>query len=256
MVSPCLATAARQLGRRFPCSFVQLAGCRCAVLPYLTPSCHTAYRPAGSEETAAAVAARADLLQQQLLAGVYSCWGVDPATRLPALAASQAAPEGAGAEQPQQGAGSSGGNTAAAAAMLAEIWKALGVFGLLPQALGQLAAYFLEHSIVPILASGAPLITLAARWQALRCVVLAGQPGLLAPGQVALLSAPPSCRAKPLSHRPSLIAKICRARPIPHNRQPRRQRGEQQPEPGNRSGRRPWRQQRGATAVQGAASAD
>ncbi|KAI7835683.1 hypothetical protein COHA_010422 [Chlorella ohadii] len=101
----------------------------------------------GSEETAAAVAARAEPLQQQLLAGVYSCWGVEPATRLPTLAAAPPAAEQA--QQAQQG----GGDTSAAAAMLAEIWKALAVFGLLPQALGQLAAHFMEHSIAPILAS-------------------------------------------------------------------------------------------------------
>ncbi|PRW33925.1 centromere kinetochore zw10-like protein [Chlorella sorokiniana] len=112
----------------------------------------------GSEETAAAVAARAEPLQQQLLAGVYSCWGIDPATRLPTLAAvAPAAAEGStagAADQQQQGAGSgAGGDTSAAAAMLSEIWKALAVFGLLPQALGQLAAHFLEHSVAPILAS-------------------------------------------------------------------------------------------------------
>lgn len=96
------------------------------------------------------MAARAEPLQQQLLAGVYSCWGVDPATRLPVLAAAPPAGDGAATEQ-------QAGDTAAAAAMLGEIWKALGVFGLLPQALGQLAAHFMEHCVAPILASGAPL---------------------------------------------------------------------------------------------------
>ncbi len=98
------------------------------------------------------MAARAEPLQQQLLAGVYSCWGVEPATRLPTLAAAPPAAEQA--QQAQQG----GGDTSAAVAMLAEIWKALAVFGLLPQALGQLAAHFMEHSIAPILASGACLL--------------------------------------------------------------------------------------------------
>lgn len=117
---------------------------RCCEIPLLNVfAC-----PAGSEETAAAVAARAEPLQQQLLAGVYSCWGIDPATRLPTLAASPPA-EGVASEQQQQQ-----GDTSAAAAMLAEIWKALAVFGLLPQALGQLAAHFMEHSVAPILASG------------------------------------------------------------------------------------------------------
>lgn len=78
---------------------------------------------------------------------------MDPATRLPALAAAPPVDEGAAAEQ-QPGAGG-GGDTGPAAAMLAEIWKALAVFGLLPQALGQLAAHFMEHSVAPILASGA-----------------------------------------------------------------------------------------------------
>lgn len=90
-----------------------------------------------SADTAAAVAACVEPLQQQLQGAVYGCCAVDPASRLPVLL-----PAGGGA------------GTAGTAAVLAEVWRALQVFGLLPQALQQLAAYVMEHSVAPILASG------------------------------------------------------------------------------------------------------
>lgn len=112
----------------------------------------------GSEETAAAVEARVGPLQQQLLKGVYGCCAVDPGSRMPVLIPSAAGPGAGDQGQPRPAAsGASTGSaaaTAATAAVLAEIWKALEVFGLLPQALQQLAAYFIEHSVLPILASG------------------------------------------------------------------------------------------------------
>lgn len=74
----------------------------------------------GSDDMAAAVAARVEPLQQQLLAGVYGCCRIDPASRLPALIPS---PAGSG----EGGEAARGGSTEASAAMLAEIWRALQV---------------------------------------------------------------------------------------------------------------------------------
>ena len=125
----------------------------------------------GSEETAAAVAARAQPLQQQLLQGVYAYCSIDLGSRLPVLLPSAAdeqqqqqpgqqgltrAAGGSGAASTSStgGEGPGGAAMSASAAVLAEIWRALAVFGLLPQALQQLATYFLEQSVAPILASG------------------------------------------------------------------------------------------------------
>jgi hypothetical protein len=124
----------------------------------------------GSEETAAAVAARAQPLQQQLLQGIYAYCSIDLGSRLPVLLPSTtdeqqqqegqqgltraAGGSGAASTTSTCGEGPGGAATSASAAVLAEIWRALQVFGLLPQALQQLATYFLEQSIAPILASG------------------------------------------------------------------------------------------------------
>ena len=124
----------------------------------------------GSEETAAAVAARAQPLQQQLLQGIYAYCSIDLGSRLPVLLPSTtdeqqqqegqqgltraAGGSGAASTSSTGGEGPGGAAMSASAAVLAEIWRALAVFGLLPQALQQLATYFLEQSVAPILASG------------------------------------------------------------------------------------------------------
>jgi hypothetical protein len=105
----------------------------------------------GAADTAAAVEARVQPLQDHLLTTIYGCCTIDPNSRMPVLIPAAAA------EQGQAGAGGGGGgadSTAASAAVLAEVWAALRVLGLLPAALQQLAAFFLEHSVQPILASG------------------------------------------------------------------------------------------------------
>lgn len=102
-----------------------------------------------SQDTAAAVEARVEPLQQQLLANVFRLFAIDPASRMPVLIPLE--------ESSGQPAADNTGTSEAAAAALAETWKALEVFGLLPQALQQLASYFLQHSVQPILASGEPL---------------------------------------------------------------------------------------------------
>lgn len=103
----------------------------------------------GSEDTAAAVAARVQPLQQQLLDYAAACWAPDPSTHMPALLPTQDSQQ---QQQAQQQAAA--GNAGAAAATLAEVWRGLEAFGLLPQALQQLARRFLEHSVQPILAAG------------------------------------------------------------------------------------------------------
>lgn len=104
----------------------------------------------GSDDTAAAVSARVQPLQQQLLEGVAGLWAPDPSTRVPALLAMQAAQQ-QGAQQQ-----ATAEDARATAATLAEVWRGLEVLGLLPQALDQLARRFLEQSVQPILAAGAP----------------------------------------------------------------------------------------------------
>ncbi|KAL4425306.1 hypothetical protein ABPG75_009322 [Micractinium tetrahymenae] len=98
----------------------------------------------GSDDTAAAVAARVQPLQQQLLEAAAACWASEPSTHIPALLPRQGG-------QPQQEA--AGGDAAATAAALAEVWRGLEVLGLLPQALQQLAGRFLKQSVRPILAA-------------------------------------------------------------------------------------------------------
>lgn len=200
----------------------------------------------GSEDTAAAVAARVEPLGQHLLEVASASWGVDPASRMPVLAPAP------GADPQQQQ-----GGTDATAAHLAEAWRALQVLGLLPQALQAAAARFLEQSVAPILASGAKLGGCWALLLALPCACWAAPPRVAGCGWVSTQESgglltrcrPPACRRLPRLPAPS------RARPWTDQRQPRGQRGEQQPEPRHRRGRRPRRQLPGAAALQGAAGA-
>jgi hypothetical protein len=203
----------------------------------------------GSEETAAAVEARVQPLKQQLLEGIWSCWSIDPASRMPVLLPllTEGADAAGGGHTASGDASAGTAGAAGTATQLAEAWKALRVLGLLEQALGQAAAFVLEHSVQPILASGALRPGLAGLWT--------------------------SCSATPQGSQttstlvvlcwrflPSNVVRThCRARPLAHHRLSGRLGRKLQPEP--RRGRWQWRRPRrrrlgGTPALQGAASAD
>ncbi len=105
----------------------------------------------GSDDTAAAVAARVQPLQQQLLDFVAASWAPDPTTHLPTLLSMQDPQQQQQHESEQQ---TAAGDAGATAALLAEAWRGLEAFGLLPQALQHLARRFLEQSVQPILSAG------------------------------------------------------------------------------------------------------
>ncbi|KAL4418799.1 hypothetical protein ABPG77_010208 [Micractinium sp. CCAP 211/92] len=105
----------------------------------------------GSDDTAAAVAARVQPLQQQLLDFVAASWAPDPTTHLPTLLSMQDPQQQQQQHESQQQ--TAAGDAGATAALLAEAWRGLEAFGLLPQALQHLARRFLEQSVQPILSA-------------------------------------------------------------------------------------------------------
>ena len=88
----------------------------------------------GQEAAAVAVEGRAGLLTSHLLGLSLRCVAADPATHVLRAAAAPA--------------------DAAAAAVARDVWEALGVLGLLPEALRQLAAAAMRASFLPILSAG------------------------------------------------------------------------------------------------------